>query len=92
MSAVATVAAVVSAVAAVGSMAYSMTQGAPEINIPKAEVPAVSASSPRADTGASIKLGSTVKDQRVSGSASKSVAVNSVDVLGGLGAGGGLNL
>lgn len=89
---VATAAAVVGAVAAAGSLAYTVMSGTPDVNIPKAEVPAVAASSPRADTGASVKLGSTVKDQRISGGSSKTVSVKSVDVLGGLGAGGGLNV
>ena len=88
---VATVAAVVGATAAVGGLAYTLTQGTP--SMPKAEVPAVQASSPRADTGASVKLGTTIKDQRVSGSSGgRTVRSKTVDVLGNLGVSSGLNL
>lgn len=77
------------ATAGIGFMA-SKNAGKQTINLPAAQVPAAPASGARADTGASVQLGTTVKDQRVSGSrasgsGSKS---NTVDVLGGLGGGG----
>lgn len=66
---------------------------APEINIPKAQIPAVPAPTPRTDTGAAVAVGTSadVKNQRVSGRSSGSSNRTTVDILGGLGR-GGLNI
>lgn len=77
------------AIGAAGT-AYSMSQGAPKMNIPKAEVPAVAAPGNRTDTGASVSVGTSaedIKNQRVSGGTRKSTS-SSGDVLGGLGRSG----
>lgn len=64
---------------------------APEINIPAAVIPAAPAPMKRTDTGASVTIGTdAVKNQRVSGGGS--TKPKKVDVLSGLGAGGGLSI
>ena len=72
-------------------LAYQMSRGAPKTpDIPKAEVPAVSAPGNRTDTGASVSVGTSaedIKNQRVSGGTRKSTS-SSGDVLGGLGRSG----
>lgn len=66
---------------------------APEINIPKAQIPAVPAPTPRTDTGANVAVGTSadVKNHRVSGRSSGTSNRRTVDILGGLGR-GGLNI
>lgn len=78
----------------VGGVASSML-GNQSVNMPDVNTvinpAAQSALASRADTGASVKLGSTVKDQRVSGARTSSggTRASTVDILGGLGGGGG---
>ena len=73
-----------------GGMASTM--GGKDINLPDVTLnpAAQAATASRTDTGADVKLGTTVKDQRVSGSKSSSSSLRSstVDVRGGLGGGG----
>ena len=73
-----------------GGMASTM--GGKDINLPDVTLnpAAQAATASRTDTGATVKLGTTVKDQRVSGSKSSGSSLRSstVDVLGGLGGGG----
>lgn len=60
---------------------------------PPIQLPGQPARSPRADTGAIVSLGSDgVTDQRVSGSRTTATSSRSVDVLGGLGAGGSIRI
>lgn len=60
---------------------------------PPIRLPGQPARSPRTDTGASVSLGSDgVTDQRVSGTRASASSSRSVDVLGGLGAGGSIRI
>lgn len=68
---------------------------APTINIPAAELPVPPAPTAITDTGANVAIGagSDVKNQRVSGrSVARRANSGNVDILAGLGQGGGLNI
>lgn len=94
LGATVTTAAIIGAgMAAVGGIASSMmgNQDAKLPNISTTINPgAQQALASRTDTGASVQLGSTVHDQRVSGARTSSgrTKASAVDILGGLGGGG----
>jgi len=62
---------------------------APDVTVPEAKIPAISAPNRREDSGANIVVGADAsKNKRVSGRGSVSSSSSGGDVLGGLGRGG----
>ena len=91
MAAISTIIAGLGLALTAGTTIAGMTSGGAKP--PEIKPPAAPARNPRIDTGAIVSLGSDgVTDQRVSGSRAGASSARSVDVLGGLGAGGGIRI
>lgn len=80
------------AVAGIAGAGASLLSGSPKL--PEAQLGARQARNARLDTGAAVSLGTAgdVADQRVSGARTGNTAMRSIDVLGGLGKGGSINI